>query len=87
MCVLQVLPCQPSILERMKQPWRIWAVAADLSCRPEDPGCHGAAELRQLPQPLPAQNSPQAHSGLAAFTPVSPVKNTMVGLTKLLPSL
>lgn len=25
-CVLQFLPCQPSILERMKQPWRIWAV-------------------------------------------------------------
>lgn len=25
-CVLQFLPCQPSILERMKQPWRIRAV-------------------------------------------------------------
>lgn len=41
-CVLQFLPCQPSILERMKQPWRIWAAAADLSCWPEDPCSHGA---------------------------------------------
>lgn len=51
MCVLQFLPCQPSILERMKQPWRIWAVAADLFGWPEDPGCHRAMALRQLPWP------------------------------------
>ena len=60
-CVLQFLPCQPSILERMKQPWRIRAAAADLSCQPEDPGCPGPR--RPLPPPR-ARNSPCAQGRL-----------------------
>lgn len=97
-CVLQFLPCQPSILERMKQPWRIWAAAADLSRQPEDPGCRGATAFRQLPPAPaapshcpapspPAQNSPRAQSQLLS-PQCHPLKiPPRWGWAKLLPSL
>lgn len=69
--------------------WQLTSPAA-----PRIPAATGPRRFGSCPSPLPpppaalpAQNSPQAHSGLAAFTPESPVKNTAVGLTKLLPSL